>query len=235
MTKKRVDAIASQVVPDEEVKRAYEEIYTSMLQTTTDPFNMNEAFKGHCMYSALAQLKERFPKEQVDTMEKYLMNQKGASVKPRRRYVKVPSGKRPHYTEMIAPDFVQMNPEAIHPDAMMSLMYSGLFTNTPHHFHVVFQKVYKVRQRIELLALQHLLHLVHVALVQVARLDLLHHDLLHRLRLTTIHITHARVVLGNADADHHKVREADAENAFLRRVHVVPRLERLHFGVEAVL
>lgn len=153
MTKKRVDAIASLVVPDEEVKRAYEEIYTSMLQTTTDPFNMNEAFKGHCMYSALAQLKERFPKEQVDTMEKYLMNQKGASVKPRRRYVKVPSGKRPHYTEMIAPDFVQMNPEAIHPDAMMSLMYSGLFTNTPHHFHVVFQKVYKVRQRIELLAL----------------------------------------------------------------------------------
>lgn len=126
MTKKRVDAIASLVVPDDEVKRAYEEIYTSMLQTTTDPFNMNEAFKGHCMYSALAQLKERFPKDQVDTMEKYLMNQKGSSMKPRRRYVKVLSGKRPHYTEMISPDFVQMNPEAIHPDAMMSLMYSGL-------------------------------------------------------------------------------------------------------------
>ena len=117
MTRKRAEAMTSIVVPDEEVKQAYEEVYRNITQTAPDPFNMNDALKGHCVYTALTELKERFPKERVDVLEKYLVSQHISEAKPRRRYVKVPSGKRPHFSDVANQEYVQMNP-----DTMISLL-----------------------------------------------------------------------------------------------------------------
>ena len=122
VTKKRAEAMASTVEPDEEVKEAYEDLYRSIVQSSADPLNMSEVFRGHCVYSELTELKERFPKERVDVLEKYLLHQRIGVAKPRRRYVKVPSGKRPHFGEMSGQEFVQVNPEAMHPETMISLI-----------------------------------------------------------------------------------------------------------------
>lgn len=48
---------------------------------------------------ALTYLKEHFSKERVDLMEKSLKSDKIVSTKARKRYVKVPSGKRVHLME----------------------------------------------------------------------------------------------------------------------------------------
>ena len=60
-----------------------------------------DVLRGHCLYTTLAYLKEHFPKERVDIMEKYIKSEKTMPSKVRKRYVKVPSGKRPHLMEQI--------------------------------------------------------------------------------------------------------------------------------------
>ena len=55
---------------------------------------MSDIVRGHCAFSALSYLREHFPKERVDVVEHYLNADKVAGSKGRKRYLKVPSGKR---------------------------------------------------------------------------------------------------------------------------------------------
>ena len=56
-----------------------------------------EIVRGHCMFLTLSYLKEHYPKERVDIMEQYLKEEKSMNSKPRKRYLKMPSGKRPRF------------------------------------------------------------------------------------------------------------------------------------------
>lgn len=69
---------------------------------------MSEIVRGHCAFSALSYLKDHFPKERVDVMEHYLNAEKASNSKARKRYMKVPSGKRVHYSSDLSENIVPM-------------------------------------------------------------------------------------------------------------------------------
>lgn len=82
-----------------------------------------DVLRGHCLYTTLAYLKEHFPKERVDLMEKSMKSDKSGNTKVRKRYLKVPSGKRPHLIEPISGDLsLSIPPEPTHPDGLVSLL-----------------------------------------------------------------------------------------------------------------
>lgn len=77
-----------------------------------------DVIQGHCLFATLTYLKSHYPKERVEIMEKFLQREKTNSSKARKRYVKVPSGKRPHYQEPMQeflPVTSPMNPEHLLP------------------------------------------------------------------------------------------------------------------------
>ena len=83
----------------------------------------SDVVRYHCMYMALTYSKEHFPKERVDLMEKSMKSDKSGNTKVRKRYLKVPSGKRPHLIEPISGDLsLSIPPEPTHPDGLVSLM-----------------------------------------------------------------------------------------------------------------
>ena len=83
----------------------------------------SDVVRYHCMYMALTYLKEHFPKERVDLMEKSMKSDKSGNTKVRKRYLKVPSGKRPHLIEPISGDLsLSIPPEPTHPDGLVSLL-----------------------------------------------------------------------------------------------------------------
>lgn len=71
---------------------------------------------------ALSYLKEHFSKERVDLMEKSLKSDKSVTTKARKRYVKVPSGKRPHLMEPLNSEMPLSIPEPTHPDGLVSIL-----------------------------------------------------------------------------------------------------------------
>lgn len=70
----------------------------------------NETIHGHCMVEAIQYLREHFPKEEVDVMEQYLQTMKESMPKFRRRYVKVPSGKRIHFSGGVSGEYLMTLP-----------------------------------------------------------------------------------------------------------------------------
>ena len=58
---------------------------------------LREIVRGHCMFLTLSYLKEHYPKDRVDMMEQYLKEEKSLNSKPRKRYLKMPSGKRSRF------------------------------------------------------------------------------------------------------------------------------------------
>ena len=76
--------------------------------------------ENHCIFAALTYLKEKYPPERVALVEKYISSERSSSHKARKRYVKVPSGKRQRVVHTLpappARDYIAMG---IDPMAMM--------------------------------------------------------------------------------------------------------------------
>lgn len=73
-----------------------------------------EMIRAHSTITALSYLREHFSKDEVDIMEQYLNSEKASMVKFRRRYVKVQSGKRLHFSEGMNDEFtMSLAPEAL--------------------------------------------------------------------------------------------------------------------------
>lgn len=74
----------------------------------------NDAIRAHCMVVAIQYLREHFSKEEVDLMEQYLQSMKASMPKFRRRYVKVPSGKRLHFPDGVNGEYMMpLPPESL--------------------------------------------------------------------------------------------------------------------------
>ena len=73
------------------------------------------------MFLALTYLKDQYPKERVDAMEDYLKTDRSSSSKNRKRYVKVASGKRPHFMDAPADFAAQLQPEVIQTEGFLPL------------------------------------------------------------------------------------------------------------------
>ena len=79
--------------------------------------------RGHCIFLTLSYLKEHYSKERVDVMEQYLKEEKSANSKPRKRYLKMPSGKRTRVVDISTGDY-SMAPsnEMVHNESMISML-----------------------------------------------------------------------------------------------------------------
>ncbi len=82
-----------------------------------------EVATAHCQYSALVFLKDHFPKERVAALEQYLKNEKMMNMKARKRYMKVPSGKRQRYDDQLNTEYaVPIQTELLHADNLMPMI-----------------------------------------------------------------------------------------------------------------
>lgn len=76
----------------------------------------------HCAYMALSYLRENFSKERVDVMEKSLKNEKVTTSKARKRYMKVPSGKKVQLMEPAASDLQMRMHETVSTEGLMPMI-----------------------------------------------------------------------------------------------------------------
>ncbi|KAK8796819.1 hypothetical protein WA588_000945, partial [Blastocystis sp. NMH] len=95
VTRRRIETNVNFAMPDEEIKQAFNQKYNEIYMNTQGQLNAaGEIVRGHCIFLTLSYLKEHYSKERVDVMEQYLKEEKSANSKPRKRYLKMPSGKR---------------------------------------------------------------------------------------------------------------------------------------------
>lgn len=59
-----------------------------------------EVMKAHCQYVAFNYLKENFSKERVDQMRAFIKSERSMNARSHKRYVIIPSSKRPRTEEM---------------------------------------------------------------------------------------------------------------------------------------
>ena len=73
--------------------------------------------------SEITFLRDHFPKERVDVLEQYLREEKSLTSKTRKRYAKMPSGKRLRYQDMSKAEYAMVMPAELgHPDQIIPMM-----------------------------------------------------------------------------------------------------------------
>ena len=110
VTRKRVESVSDIREPDEEIMEAFTQKYNELLQVSSlcvaylqreqnQVTTADDVIRGHCVFMTLQYLNEHFSKDRVDMVEQYIKNERAIS-KHRKRYMKVPSGRRSRFIDL---------------------------------------------------------------------------------------------------------------------------------------
>ncbi|KAK8796112.1 hypothetical protein JH06_2783 [Blastocystis sp. subtype 4] len=97
VTKRRVDFLNEQIQPDDEIRRVFQEKFDeAMRQNTDNSLNVAaDVLRSHCQFLAFNYLKENFSPERVAQLRAYLKSERSISARTHKRYITIPSAKRP--------------------------------------------------------------------------------------------------------------------------------------------